>query len=84
MNITSRGLKKMVFRFPLCMILNKKASFLVGEAVKQYNVRYSLNHEEINHASILADTAIAGCCLNGVLDNNSYVDYMALCKVEIR
>jgi hypothetical protein len=51
--------------------------------VKQYIVRYSLNHEENDNASILADSAIAGGCLNGILDNDTDVDYLAVCEVEV-
>ena len=59
------------------------AGYLHKEAVKKYIVRYSLNHEENDHASILADSAIPGGCLNGILDNDPDVDYLALCEVEV-
>ena len=64
--------------------LTKDGYFVSQRSGEKKNiVRYSLNHEENDHASILADSAIAGGCLNGILDNDPDVDYLALCEVEV-
>ena len=63
--------------------LTKDGYFVSQRSGEKYIVRYSLNHEENDHASILADSAIPGGCLNGILDNDPDVDYLALCEVEV-
>lgn len=55
--------------------LSKDGYFVSQRSGEKYIVRYSLNHEENDNASILPDLAIAGSCFNGILDNHIDIDY---------